>query len=128
MATGLLFVSPHPQDADLLSQMLSPLSLHFEHVADFTHAREKFQDCSYVVVLTEAALPDGTWLDVLALARQARPASQVIVTHPFADGRFWAEALNLGAYDLIPQPFATSEVRRILTNACSRPQSLRAAL
>jgi DNA-binding NtrC family response regulator len=128
MATGVLFVSPHPHDADLLSQMLSPLSLHLEHVADFTHAREEIQNHRYVVVLTEAELPDGTWLDVLALARETRPASQVIVTHPFADARFWAEALNMGAYDLIPQPFAASEVRRILANACSRPQHLSAAL
>ena len=34
---------------------------------------------------------------------------------------FWAEALNLGAYDLLAQPFYEPEVRRILYNACSRP-------
>ena len=128
MATGVLFVSPHPQDADLLSEMLSPLSLHFEHVADFMHAREVIQAKHYGVVLTEAALPDGTWLDVLTVARETTPPSQVIVTRAFADARFWAEALNLGAYDLIPQPFTASEVRRILANACSRPQYLGAAL
>ena len=128
MATGVLFVSPHPQDADLLFQMLSPLSLHLEHVADFTHAREKIQGHGFAVVVTEAELPDGTWLDVLALARETRPASQVIVTHPLADARFWAEALNLGAYDLIPQPFASAEVRRILANACSRRHYQHAAL
>ena len=37
------------------------------------------------------------------------------------DARFWAEALNLGAYDLLAQPFYAPEVRRILYNACSRP-------
>ena len=38
-----------------------------------------------------------------------------------AAARFWAEALNLGAYDLLAQPFYEPEVRRILSNACSRP-------
>ncbi len=66
------------------------------------------------MILTEAVLPDGTWLSVLALARQLTPSPEVIVTQPHADVRFWSEALNLGAYDLIPQPFAASEVRRIL--------------
>jgi 5,10-methylenetetrahydrofolate reductase len=46
---------------------------------------------------------------------------EVIVTDPQADARFWAEALNLGAYDLLTQPFYEPEVRRILYNACSRP-------
>jgi len=31
--------------------------------------------------------------------------------------------LNMGAYDLIAQPFATAEVQRILSNACARASS-----
>ncbi|MBI2680259.1 MAG: hypothetical protein HYX25_04535 [Candidatus Solibacter usitatus] len=121
MKPGVLFVTPHSQDADLLSRMLSPLPLHLEHVADFAHLRAKMQDRSYRVILTESTLPDGTWLAVLELARVLKPSPEVIVTQALADARFWSEALNLGAYDLIPQPFAASEVRRILSNACSRP-------
>ena len=71
------------------------------------------------VVLTEAALPDGTWIDVLQLARGAVDAA-VIVTDRLADAHFWAEALNLGAYDVLAQPFYVSEVRRVLSNACTR--------
>ena len=60
-------------------------------------------------------------LDALHLARQSPHEPEVIVTDPLADSRFWAEALNLGAYDLLAQPFYEPEVRRILKNACSRP-------
>ena len=56
----------------------------------------------------------------LDMARRVTPGPDVIVTDASADARFWAEALNLGAYDLIAQPFAAAEVRRILSNACSR--------
>ena len=131
MKPGVLFVTPRPQDADLLSRMLSPLSLHLEHAADFAHLHAKLTDGAFPVILTETVLPDGTWLSVLALARQLSPSPEVIVTQPFADARFWSEALHLGAYDLIPQPFEASEVRRILFNACSRPrgrEALAAAL
>ena len=122
MGTGVLFVSPHREDATILSRMLGSLSVPIEHVADLAQARARIQRRAVItVILTEANLPDGTWLDVLDLARRVTPGSEVIVTDAAADARFWAEALNLGAYDLIAQPFATAEVQRILSNACSRP-------
>jgi DNA-binding NtrC family response regulator len=83
-------------------------------------ARAKLQQDDYGVILTEAALPDGIWLDALCLARQLPQELEVIVTDPQADARFWAEALNLGAYDLLAQPFYEPEVRRILYNVCAR--------
>jgi len=120
MTSTLLFVSPYREDAQRLSQMLSPLPLVFDHVPDLKHARVKLRHSRYGVILTEAGLPDGSWLDILSLARGMAPGVEVIVTDPYADARFWAEALNLGAYDLLAQPFYESEVRRILYNACSR--------
>jgi DNA-binding NtrC family response regulator len=119
-SSSVLFVSPHTDDADRLSQMLSPLPLVFDHVPDLQQARDTFHRHGYRVILTEAGLPDGSWHDVLALSREAWPAADVIVTDLHADARFWAEALNLGAYDLLVKPFCESEVRRILTHACSR--------
>ena len=124
MRRGVLFVSPRRQDAMVLSHMLRSVSTRLEHVADLKDARMIMQGEPYQVILTEANLPDGTWRDVLELARKTEPASDVIVTDASADARFWAEALNLGAYDLIAQPFATAEVQRILSNACSRPSTV----
>ncbi len=83
-------------------------------------ARAKLQQDDYGVILTEATLPDGKWPDAIHLARQCPQEPEVIVTDPQADARFWSEALNLGAYDLLAQPFYEPEVRRILYNACSR--------
>jgi DNA-binding NtrC family response regulator len=123
MGTGVLFVSPRREDATTLSSMLGSLSVPIEYVADLAHARAVIRDGMYPVILTEANLNDGTWLDVLDLARRVTPRSEVIVTDVRADARFWAEVLNMGAYDLIAQPFATAEVQRILSNACARASS-----
>jgi DNA-binding NtrC family response regulator len=101
--------------------MLETLPLELEHCPSLEDARSKLQQGDYDVILTEADLPDGRWLDVLHLAREHPREMEVIVTDPQADARFWAEALNLGAYDLLAQPFYEPEVRRILYNACSRP-------
>lgn len=120
MGSGILFVSPHPDDAAVVSRMLGSLSVSIEHVVNVKQARVKMQSGTYEVILTAAGVSDGTWLDVLDVARRVAPYAEVIVTERDADARFWAEALNLGAYDLIAQPFATGEVQRILGNACAR--------
>ena len=122
MRSRILFVSGHPDDARRLSRMLHSLPITVDHVETLQQAHAKLQQEDYGVILTEAALPDGNWPDALHLARQCQPEPEVIVTDPQADARFWAEALNLGAYDLLAQPFYEPEVRRILYNACSRAE------
>ena len=120
MGSGILFVSPHREDATVVANMLRSLSVSIEHVADVKQARARMHSNIYDVILSAASLSDGSWLDVLDVARRENPHAEVIVTDRDADARFWAEALNLGAYDLIAQPFAPGEVQRILGNACSR--------
>ncbi len=127
MQSRILFISGRHEDARHLSNMLHALPLKLEHVPSLQHARTRLRRQQYDVILTEAALPDGQWLDVLNLVRECPRETEVIVTDPQADARFWAEALNLGAYDLLAQPFYEPEVRRILFNACSRPPSSRTA-
>ena len=121
MRSRILFLSGHRDDARRLTQMLHSLPILLDHSETVHQARAQLQHNDYDLVLTEANLEDGTWLDVLHLARECPREVEVIVTDPQADARFWAEALNLGAYDLLAQPFYEPEVRRILYNACSRP-------
>jgi DNA-binding NtrC family response regulator len=121
MRSRILFISGRREDALRLSKMLAALPLSVDHVATLGEASAALTQKRYDVVLTEAALPDGNWLDALHLARDCPREMEVIVTDPQADARFWAEALNLGAYDLLAQPFYAPEVCRILWNACTRP-------
>jgi DNA-binding NtrC family response regulator len=127
MRSQILFVSGDRGEASRLTQMLHELPLVLDHAMSVRQARSKLGKKRFNVVLTEAALPDGDWLDVLRLSRDTPTEPQVIVTDAQADARFWAEALNLGAYDMLAQPFFEPEVRRILSNVCSRPALARAA-
>jgi len=120
MRSRILFVSGHRDDARQITQMLHALPVAIDHAGSLQHARAQLWLDEYDVILTEASLPDGTWRDALRLARECPQDLEVIVTDPHADARLWAEALNVGAYDLIAQPFYEPEVRRILYNACSR--------
>jgi len=123
MRSRILFISGHPEDARKLAEMLHSLPLVLDHADGVRHARAQLQLHEYDAVLTEGALPDGNWLDVLHLVRESPREMVVIVTDKQADTRLWAEVLNLGAYDLLTQPYYEPEVRRILSNACSRFES-----
>ncbi len=123
---SVLFISPQPADAKLLARLLgqdSPVRL--EHVATLAEARKKLQRETFGVLLTEAYLTDGDWTKVLDLTYHLASCPAVIVTHRVADDRFWAEVLNLGAYDLLAQPFDATEVQRILAHACSQTSARR---
>jgi DNA-binding NtrC family response regulator len=120
MDARVLLVTSRREDAGLLSRMLAPGLIEFEHVSSVRDARSTLARESYGAILTEAYLGDGTWKDVLDLTEELGIRPAVVVTHRFADDRFWAEVLNLGCYDMLAQPFDAGEVQRILTLACSQ--------
>jgi CheY-like chemotaxis protein len=79
------------------------------------------------VVLCAHHLMPGTWRDLLDELQKLPSPPALIVTSRVADEGLWAEALNLGAYDVLAQPFDASEVVRVVglawLNRNSPPQS-----
>ena len=75
------------------------------------------------VVLCESDLQPGTWKEVLEELRTLPDPPFLIVTSRLADDRLWAEALNLGAYDVLAKPFDGTEVTRIVSMAWLRWKS-----
>lgn len=72
------------------------------------------------VVVCESDLQPGTWKEVLEELRTLPDPPLLIVTSRIADERLWAEALNLGAYDVLAQPFDGAEIARIVSMAWLR--------
>jgi DNA-binding response OmpR family regulator len=72
------------------------------------------------LVLCECDLQPGSWKEVLAALEALPDPPYLIVTSKHADDRLWAEALNLGAYDVLPEPFDAAEVMRTLSIAWLR--------
>jgi DNA-binding NtrC family response regulator len=69
------------------------------------------------VVVCEQELMPGNWTDVLAAIRDAPQHPSLIVTSRLADDYLWAEALNLGAWDVLAKPFDRNEVVRSVKSA-----------
>lgn len=75
------------------------------------------RDYPVAIVVSERDLGVHTWKDVLAEISNVPDPPLLIVASRLADEYLWAEALNLGAYDVLAKPFEAEEVTRVLRMA-----------
>jgi DNA-binding response OmpR family regulator len=68
----------------------------------------------FEVVVCERDLSPGSWKDVLDQVTILPDPPSLIVTSRLADERLWAEALNLGACDVLAKPFDSNEALRVI--------------
>lgn len=80
-------------------------------------AARSLSDAPASLIVTDSTLPDGSWMDILALAEAVSPEVQVVVTDPHADEALWAEVLYHGAFDVLAQPLEENEVVRVCGSA-----------
>ena len=64
----------------------------------------------------------GNWKDVLEAMRALPVPPLVIVISRESDDHLWAEALNLGAYDVLAKPLDDTEIVRVLSLALHHEQ------
>ena len=76
-----------------------------------------FRTKAVSVVITERDLAVGNWKDVLKVMHGLREPPLLVVISRLADNNLWAEALNLGVYDVLAKPLVPEEVVRVLTSA-----------
>jgi hypothetical protein len=78
------------------------------------------------IVLCERDSMAGNWKDVLESVSRFPSPPMVIVASRTADEYLWAEALNLGAYDVLAKPYHPVEVVRVFSMAWLHWRSHRA--
>lgn len=69
------------------------------------------------ILLYDGDVISNTWREMLSRCEHLKHPPCLIVTSSRADERLWAEALNLGAYDVLAKPFDVTEVSRTLSRA-----------
>jgi DNA-binding NtrC family response regulator len=71
------------------------------------------------LVVTEVALPDGTWSLVAEHARQAVQPVNVIVVASYDDPDLYLEIMQQGVFDCVTPPFDEKEFYRMVRGALS---------
>jgi DNA-binding NtrC family response regulator len=69
-----------------------------------------------VVLCDHDRMPEG-WKQLLAIFEWFSAPPCLILASRLADDRLWAEALNLGAYDVLARPFIPADVIRSVSLA-----------
>jgi DNA-binding NtrC family response regulator len=123
----VLSISPIEDDHNSLQQIFSEFRWTVQRALTLPSAMAFLAENPAPVVICERDLAPGTWKDLLDGAIVLPQPPCVIVTSRLADEHLWAEALHVGAYDVLAKPFQTEEVIRIvgLASRSWRDQYLR---
>lgn len=114
---GLLSVSPSQHDHDTLASLLGRDQWKIHFALSLRSASAFLRAHRVPLVICEHDLVPGTWAQLLDEIRLLSVPPFLIVTSRVADDYLWAEALNVGAYDVLAKPFDLTEVTRILSSA-----------
>jgi DNA-binding NtrC family response regulator len=118
-ALKLVLCSSQTEDHVSLHKILdhSPWNVHGVFTAG-DGMRLLRADPAVSAVLCEQDLPDGDWRSLLRETDGLPERPVFIVCARLADDRLWAEALNLGAFDvLLSAPFVAEEVVHAMESA-----------
>lgn len=68
------------------------------------------EDGGFALVLCDNQTTTGTWRELIQALLPLSDPPLLIVTSRLADEQLWAEALNLGAHDVLAKPYVRREV------------------
>jgi two-component system response regulator PilR (NtrC family) len=116
---SILVVDDEPGLREMLSILFRRERYDVTVSPGFVTAREAIRHAPHAfgVVLTDLMMPDGSGLDILSLAKQRSTETEVIVMTAHSSVETAIEAMKRGAYDFVTKPFATSELRALVSKA-----------
>ena len=116
---SILVVDDEPGLREMLSILFRRERYEVTVSPGFVTAREAIRNAPHAfgVVLTDLMMPDGSGLDILSLAKQRSTETEVIVMTAHSSVETAIEAMKRGAYDFVTKPFATSELRALVSKA-----------
>lgn len=101
-------------DCDRLRRIFQGSLWQLSVVHSVDELEQQMERGSPGVIITSPALSSGTtWHDVMNICG----STKVIVATSAPQRQLWAEALSLGAWDVLATPFTPAEVRRIVPSA-----------
>jgi DNA-binding NtrC family response regulator len=119
-----LLISPFEQDHIVLQSLFREQGWELHGTGCLQSALSLLRKTRVSLVITERDLPVGNWKDVLEAAPLLPGSPLVVVTSLHADDYLWAEALNLGAYDVLCKPIDRTEAVRVFDSAWTRRHKL----
>ena len=118
---SVLLVHNEPEAFRGLEEMLHELEIRTSHAHACAEARNILRETYPVdAVLTDVALPDGTWKGVIRSVRRMAKETPVIVMSRVINRKLCLDTQDAGAADFIVPPIAPDDLAHVLTTAMYR--------
>lgn len=113
----ILLVSGDPETRRMLSEALRPSGAKLTSASSVAEARQLLARERPALVFCERRLADGSFRDVLRTQEVTQTGLPVVVASRLAETEEYLEAMRMGAFDFIAQPYHRGEVEQIVQNA-----------
>lgn len=118
---SVLLVHNEPDAFRGLEEMLHEQEIRTAQAHRCAEARSLLKEAGPVdLVLTDVALADGTWRDVIQLARKSAKNTPVIVMSRVVSMKLYLDTQDAGAADFIVPPIAPRDLAYTLSVAMDR--------
>ena len=114
---AVLSVSPIQDYHDALGKLLGRGQWRIHNALNLQSASAFLRAHVVPLLVCQHDLSPDTWIQLLDETRLLAIPPVLIMTCRAADDHLWAEALNMGAYDVLAKPLDRTEVTRTLSSA-----------
>jgi DNA-binding NtrC family response regulator len=121
IVSSVLLVHNEPEAFRPIQEMLKDQEIWTHHARNDSEARRLLRELESVdLVLTDVAVADGTWRDVIRLAEKRGRKLPVIVISRVVNMRLYLDTQDCGAADFIVPPIGSRDLAYTLTTAMHR--------
>jgi len=103
-----------------LSQALEILEVEIETAANGEEALSKLKEREFGLILLDLKMPGMDGMEVLRQVSEIRPDIRIIIITAYGTVESAVEAMKLGAADFIQKPFASEEIRELVSRVMDR--------
>jgi DNA-binding response OmpR family regulator len=103
-----------------LSQALQVLQVETDTATNGEEALAKLKEKEFGLILLDLKMPGMDGMEVLRQVSEIRPDIRIIIITAYGTVESAVEAMKLGAADFIQKPFATEEIRELVSRVIDR--------
>ena len=111
-------------DESIVCERIKASLEKFDFVVEtFTESQpavKRIAEKKFHIVVTDLKMKGLDGIEILKLAKELNPESQVIIITGFATVEKAREALKIGAYDFIAKPFKLTQLRDLIIEAANK--------
>jgi two-component system, OmpR family, copper resistance phosphate regulon response regulator CusR len=113
-----LLVSAESDQSQGLQRELQRQSVKTRQVRTCTEAKQFFErEEKPDIIFSDVLVPDGTWADVLRMARNEKTSAEVVVVARLPNTKLYMDVMDGGGFDFIAPPFSQAEIAHVVQTA-----------